>query len=582
MEKDWNWSGSWTYVLLNKNANLGQFSEKLKTVHSRFTNDSEEIEYQLQPFLDIHFGQGFRGEMNAGGNLSQLYTFTTIALLILLIACINFMNLTTAQSTRRAREVGIRKVMGAQRNNLIIQFLGEALIVALIASVLAGLISEISIPYFNYLTGKQLNIDYFNNLTVISLLLGGAIVVGIFSGSYPAFVLSAFQPVKTLKGALSSSKGASLRKILVVGQFFVSILLITGILVIKRQLDFVRSTDLGFDKEHLLIVKNGGSIHSQMNAFRDKLLSESEIQKVYYGQIPAVSIWRNTFEVEGKNDPISLGLNHVGLNFIEMFDLELLNGRDFPQQQHPDSLEVVLVNESLINTFGWSAEESIGKRLSYIGGSDNKTRYDLNIIGVIKDANFQSLHHKIGPIVFQPANWGDLAIKLNPGNITTGVTKIKSAWKSMNPEWPFEYSFLDQDIDNQYKKEIKLSETIQYFTFLAIFIACTGMLGLVSFTTSQRAKEVSIRKVLGASISTLVKLLTQGYIKLVIIALLIAIIPGYLLAQHWLSDFAYRIDLTFDVFFIAGSLTLLIALITVSYHSIKISLLNPVDNLRDE
>ncbi len=586
-ETDWNWAGCWLFVQLKEHADPKVFEEKIQAIAKEYFDEDGKAKFalHLQSLQDIHFNAFPTAEMSAGGNRTQVYGLTIIAFLILLIACINFMNLATAKSTQRSREVGVRKVLGARRGQLIRQFLGEAMIISFLAIVLAGVIAELLLPGFNALTNKQLAIDFFQNPEIPSLMISGALLVGLFSGSYPSLFLSKFKPIQTLRGqVVSSFKGIGVRKALVITQFAISTALIIGVFVIWQQLDFLRNKDLGFNQENTLMIKNGWKISDsgKYDLLKTKMEANPEVKSIYRGYVPGMASWSNSFEVEGKEEQIRLGMRPVGYDFFDVFDIEMVAGRAFSEAIAADSTTTAIINEKTAKQIGLSPEEVLGKTISYTAGSDNQTRFDLTIVGVAKNANFESLYKEEGPLIFRVSHWGELAIKVHSGNIQKSLKKIEKTWNEVSPDWPFEYTFMDETLAARYEKDVKLGTVIQAFALLAIFIACMGLLGLSAFMVEQRTKEIGIRKILGASVSGIVSLLSKDFLKLAAIAIFVAAPLGWYFMKEWLQDFAYRIELNWWVFILAGLSTVLIAFLTVSLNSIRAALSNPVETLKVE
>jgi len=587
-EQDWNWAGAWVYVLLKEGTDEKVFEQKIQAIANEFINEPGENKYALttEALLDIHLYSNVDRGVNTSGSIEQVYGFIGIAILLLIIACINFMNLATAQSAQRAKEVGLRKAMGASRSSLVLQFLGESLIIVLCATVLAGLLTELLMPSFNQMTGKNLSIEYFENPFWLVSIIGGAVLIGIAAGSYPAFFLSKFQPVKTLKGRPEKEKQGtfSIRQLLVIIQFSLSTLLIIGILTISAQLDFIRNKELGFNKEQIIVLKNGNQLNNLFDVYKNELLRDHRVIAVSQGHVPGRSNWSQTFTIAGIEGTTRMGIKHVDENFIPMYDLEVVSGRGFTNSKS-DSTEAIMLNEAAVRLLGWTNEEAVGQSMSYVGGNDNQTKFDTKVVGVLKDAHFSSLHREISPAVFKLSYWGDVAIKLKLeefNDYQEVLALAETSWNVVLPDWPFEYSFLDEDINALYTSEKKLSTTISYAAGLAIIIACLGLFGLVLFTIEQRTKEIGIRKVLGATEAAILKMVSIYFLKIVLIAALVSIPIGFYAGTLWLESFAYRIDLGLGIYVNAVIASVGIALITVSYHVLKASQQNPVESLKQE
>jgi putative ABC transport system permease protein len=539
--------------------------------------------FYLQPLTSIHLRSNLGREIEPNGDIRFVYIFSVIAFFILLIACINFMNLSTARSANRAKEVGIRKVLGADRGKLMKQFLGESLILSFIALPVAAALVELFLPALNALTDKDLGMNYFGNNVVFLGLLGILLFVGLISGSYPAFFLSAYHPAEVLRGKLKSGSRSSLfRKALVVVQFSISIVLIVGTVVIYYQLDFIRNKKLGFDKEHVVVIpvwKTGMPI--KYEPFKRELLQNPDILGVTGStSLPSLLPTRSVFIPEGAQDNERLTLRnvYVDYDFIKTLGMEIKEGRDFSRDFVGDAKQAFIVNEAAAKEFGW--DSAVGKKLTDLDlGSGS-------VIGVVKDFHFRSKHQKIEPLILSllPADLFvyNISVKVLPSRARNTLSFLKSKWKEFAPSWPFMYFFLDDNFDKMYKGEEKLRQVFMSFTFLAIFISCLGLFGLASFTAEQRTKEIGIRKALGASVPNVVLLLTKEFAKWVLVANLIAWPVAYFAMSRWLQNFAYRISIGFWMFLLAASLALVIAFFTVSFQAVKAAFSNPVDALRYE
>jgi ABC-type antimicrobial peptide transport system permease subunit len=531
----------------------------------------------LHPITKIHLYA-----LNGGGLISYVYIFSVLALFVLLIACINFMNLTTARSTTRAKEIGMRKVIGAYKTDLVKQFLGESILFSFIALILALSLVELFLPEFNNLTDKQLSLDFSGNWLIYLGLCGITLFTGIVSGSYPALFLSSFQPVKVFGGTLISGEKASLlRRILVVAQFTLSIFLISGSLAVSGQLDYMGSKELGYDKENILCMDMRGELRRHYQAFKNELLKNSRILSITRAN--TTPVYRESgaagYEVswEGKqtNDNFT-GIKVMGVDtdYIKTFNIEMAEGRFFSESFPADQDESFVINETAAKAMGLASP--VGKRFSVWD-------YNGKIIGVIKDFHFASLHYEIEPLVMK-MGWAldNICIRIKPDDIPNTIHFIEDKLKEIIPDYPFEYEFLDESLNRRYRAEQRMETLSKYMTALAIFISCLGLFGLAAFTAERRTKEISIRKVFGASVSALVFLLSKEYIKWVIAANVIAWPVARVVINSWLQNFAYRIDVDILPFLTAGALALVIALLTVSFQAIKAALSNPVEALRYE
>jgi putative ABC transport system permease protein len=587
----WSSNNFITYVVLKEGTTQKWFDEKLKEF-TRKHMGAERFdawvakgnfwEYFLQPISRIHLTSDLNGEFEANGNETYVYIFSAISIIILLIACINFMNLSTAKSSLRAKEVGMRKVVGSGRSRLVFQFLSESILLSYIALALGIGIFLALFPLYENLIGKQLNIPYLDNFVVIPLVLALGLIVGVISGSYPAFFLSSFKPIAALKGNKSMSKGGSrLRNILVIFQFTISIFLIIGTFAVNQQLKFFQNKKLGFDKEQVLVVNNPGSLRNTVNPFKEELRKYSSIIDVSGSNtLPGRSFSNIGFGAEGV-ESFTLNLCICDYDFLDTMKLEMAEGRFFSKEFITDSHAAVL-NETSAELLGW--EDPIGKKIN----NWSRNRGDFVVIGVIKDYHYESLHQEIRPqALFLSGGYYTnveryISVRLNTENIAGTIKHIERKWNEFAPQMPFEYSFLDQDYDNLYLNERQTRKLFSIFSFLAIFIACLGLFGLASFIADQKTKEIGIRKVLGASVAKIVNNLNKRFLKWVLIANLIAWPTAWFAMNRWLENFAYRIGLSWWMFVLAAVLAVFIALLTVSFQTVKAALKNPIDSLRYE
>jgi len=519
-------------------------------------------------------------EIEPNGNVIYVYIFSAIAVIILLIACINFMNLATAHSASRSREIGVRKVLGSNRSQLVRQFLSESILMSCIAFLLALVLVELLLPTFNRLAGKQVETEYLGNAPVSLIIVGLALLVGMLAGSYPAFLLSSFHPVAALKGKLSASKSAAgIRSGLVVFQFAISIALIVGTLVVQQQLQYFQSKNLGFEKEQVLVIKKAHALMGKYETFKQELLQNSSVISAAISHtIPGKLFGLNGYHIE--NDPpeksYSMNVLYADYDFVKTMGMEVIAGRDFSREFAKDT-SAVLLNEAAARLLGWS--EPMGKQLLMPG---DKT-WRGAVVGVVKDFHFASLHQEIRPLVIHNAAYAQfLSLRMRSENIPATLAFIASKWRAFAPEQPLDYFFLDENFNGLYQAEQRTGKIAGAFTVLAVFIAVLGLFGLASFAAEQRTKEIGIRKVLGASVAGIVRLLSKEFVKLVLVANLIAWPIAYYVMNKWLQDFAYRINIGWWVFALAGGIALIIALLTVSTQAIKAALANPVEALRYE
>ncbi len=592
LEQDWRWSGSWMYILVRENASLEKLSAELLSdgldFFGRIENGKVVYRNQLQPLEEIHLTSNMAGEISTNGSEKQVWSLGTIAILILLVACINFINLSTAQASDRAREIGLRKVLGAYRQNLILQFLTESVIISMLSFLVSLLLIEVMLPIFNDFIGVDLRIHYLTDPSVALLMLAGVTGLGLISGSYPSVFLTRFKPVNTLKGNYATNRGnVVMRKSLVVGQFVISNLLIIGILVIQLQMNFIENKDLGFDKDQVIILNHGNKIDDKYDVYRSALMANPRIEGVNQGYVPGTRDWVQSFRVEGESlqEAKGMGMKRISYDFVDLFDMEVVAGRNFSRDFINDMEKSILLNEAAVRNFGWTNDEALGKSFSYIGGPDNKTRFEVKVVGVLKDANLESLYEPVKASVFQLADWGDIAIKFNassPTELMDLIAYAEEEWREITSNWPFEYQFLDRTIEDQYAREAALGQMMKFFGIVSIVIACLGLLGLVMFTVKGRTKEIGIRKVLGATLSGIVIVVSRSFMLLVLISFLISIPLGYYLTAGWLSDFEYRIDLSFWIFIVAGAISLLVSFLTIYGQSVKAAKLDPVKTLRQD
>jgi putative ABC transport system permease protein len=582
--KSWDTNCLATYVLLKKGIDKSQLEKKFPAFIEKYHKSDESYNWSLylQPLKDIHLYSDhiiYQTYNHNAGSIAKVITFSTIALFILLIACINFMNLSTARSAKRIKEVGIRKVLGSSRSNLIIQFMGEAIIIALIAFVLAIIIVEFTFPLFKSVFNITLDFQFSDNVLFSLVMLLVTILVGIISGTYPSFYMSSVQPVKSLKDSRNNSGGALLiRKILVVSQFAIAIILIVSSGIVMEQMNFIRDKNLGFNKEHLLYIPiRGKAEKDNIELMKNELLQNNNIiaASAVSGPIGA-SGTQGTETVEGTGDQTKLMMrkSYVDFDYFKTMQLKMVEGRAFSREFPTDSNRAVIINQTAVKKFGW--KNPIGKQFK-----DEPVR---TVIGVVHDYNYYSVHAEIEPQIIRISNdyINDLLVRIKPGDIHQTTDYIESAWNRINPGKPFEYTFVDDYLNKIYKSDLNTQKLFETFAFIAIFIACLGLFGLASFTAEQKTKEIGVRKVLGSTVSGIVLLLSREFIKWVLFACVIAFPVSYILMKDWLTKFAYRTEISAFVFVIAALLTILIALFTVCYQSVKAALANPVKSLRYE
>lgn len=583
----WVNNNNFTYVLLDDHVDKKQLEKQFPAFMQKYMGKEMErmgmvVSLSLTPLKDIYFEPASAFDNVKHGDKRIVYIFLSIAVLILLIACINFMNLSTIRAVERSKEVGLRKVMGALRNNLVVQFIGESFLLTIIACLLAVGLLQLLMPLYNQLLGHTLSISW-NSWTIYAFLFSIIIIVGLLAGSYPAFFLSAFQPIQALKGKLKLGKGGSFfRQALVVVQFTISVLLIIGTIIIMNQMNFVKSKDLGYNEEHIVVVPiNNDDLSIGSTSFKNQLESKSNIASVsLMSGEPSGFFDMMSFEAEGQNDQVwKSRTEFADFEFVKTLGLKIIAGRDFSSQFPTDSTNAVLINRTASAQLGFTPEQAIGKWIKNVYRDSTRRQ----IIGVVEDFNFLSLKEKMDALVISPGRDRRVAlIKLKPGNISSSLASIKEVYSKVAPVYPFEYSFLDQKFDEVYKTDLRQQKILTIFACLAIFIACLGLFGLTSFTATKRTKEIGVRKVLGSSVRDIVLLLSKDLLKPVVISMLIAIPLGYYIMHNWLQNFAYRTVLHWWIFLIAVVITIVIALVTVSFKAIKAAVANPVNSLRSE
>ncbi|MGD8306793.1 MAG: ABC transporter permease [Ignavibacteria bacterium] len=551
-----------------------------------FFNQGNKYNLYLQPITDIHLYSDIGGELGVNSDIKYIYIFASIGIFILIIACINFMNLSTARSSGRAKEVGIRKVLGSFRKQLINQFLTEAMIISTIALILALVIMSLTLPFVNNLALKDLEMTTITSVPMLSAIIIITILIGLLAGSYPAFFISSFKPVDVLKSKLMvGSKSSFLRSVLVVLQFTTSIILIVGAFVVYEQLQFIQNKKLGFDRENVIIIEDTWLMEQQVFSFKEVLKQHPDIKSVSVsGYLPTPSDRTNNMMFKKgevmTEKTTTVSTWRVDVDYVKTMGMEILQGRDFSDEFASDSAAII-INEAVVKQFELG-ENPVGMLLGDYSGSNNSAVY-YNIIGVVTDFHFESLRQDIDPAVLrlQP-DWSKTSVRISSNNIPALLDFIEEKWDEFAPGNPFDYSFMDSDFDKVYKAEMRLGQIFSVFAMLAIFIGCLGLFGLAAFTSEQRTKEIGIRKTLGASVNGIVFLLSREFGKLVLISFIVSAPIAYYVMNIWLADFAYRINLTLSIFIFAGFIAFLIALLTVSYQAIKAALANPVDSLRNE
>jgi len=578
-----------TYVLVQQDRDVKLLGEKLTELAMRkeCPQVTGGVHFRLQELSKVHLdARDYQRTAHVWGSSSQVYLFSIIAVLVLLIACVNFMNLSTARSSIRAREIGMRKTVGANRHQIVKQFFGESLLLSVIAGLVALAMVALLLPNFNNLSGKRLSLEFSN----VRIILGYVIIVlmtGVVAGSYPALFLSSFRPVVVLKEAVQSGRrGAAFRRVLVVFQFTLSILLIIGTTIIYRQLHFVRHKELGFDKDNIVFIPVKENLGDKYETVKSELLRNPDILSISASWNYLTSTWRNSgWRWEGRDpdrdEQIDIILCGVDFDFFETLDLQMVEGRSFSERFADDgNMLSVIFNQSAIREMG--LENPVGKW--FILDDDEHA----NIVGVVKDVHFQSLRRKIHPRVFfiydmsKATQEGIILIKIKGNRIPQALAAIKGVWEDFNLISPFEYRFLDEAYDELYRKEQRVGTVLNYFTSLAIIISCLGLFGLASFMAERRTKEIDIRKVLGAPVMGIVVLLSKEFTRWIIVSNLIAWPVGYFAGKKLLQTFAYKIHLGPDIFLLSGLVALFMAVVTVSFQAFRVARSNPVNALKYE
>ncbi len=590
--ENWNEAFLYTYILVKKGADVETLKKKGIALEKEIAQQMgvTKFKMELQPLTDIHLNSDLDYELSSNGSLSRVYMFIVIGLLVLLIAVINYMNLSTARSTMRMKEIGIRKVVGSGKNHLIGLFISEAMLVTLIAALVAFFIVHLALPFFNELADKDLGLWRFGVLNTAGAILVFTLLTGLVSGSYPALFLSRFKMIPSLKGQLGNMRSSVVfRKSLVVVQFIITVCLISGSYIIYRQMQFVSQKDLGFDKEQILISHiDNMKLRSEIGALKEALLKSPFVESAATAGNPIGTgyIGKNgfNFEVNGRlqETPQVANFLYVDEDFLPTNGMELVQGRNFSKDMPTDKDVAVIINQTQMEALGYS--DAIGKKVQYKTGNDS-TVYR-KVIGVAKDFHSTSLLHKIEPMVMlMPPEDGErdnLYVKIAKGQAAAGIAFVKSTFDKFDPDNQADVHFLNDNFNRQYLAEQKQGKLSFMFTILAIGISCLGLLGLVIFISAQRKKEIGVRKVLGASISSVTLMLSKDFGKLVAIAALIAIPVAWYAMDRWLQDFAYRIELKWWMFLISGGIAVVIALLTVCFQAIKSAMVNPVKSLRTE
>ncbi len=585
-ETQWTWVAAWMYFEVENEKDAEKIRNGLPAfVKSHYPTNLTDagIALKMQKANDVHLTSNLELEFEQNGNIQHVYLFSFIAVLVLLIAIINFMNLATARAAKRGKEVGLRKVLGAHKRMLVAQFMGEAIMTSFLALIIAIAIIYTLMPWFNQLTGKQIHINFAENIPLLGSLVVLGVLIGLLAGSYPAFVLSSFQPTEVLKGksGVLNSKDF-LRKALVVSQFVISITLIICIGIVYKQLNYIHNKDMGFNKDQIVMVDFGFNLFNKYGAFKSELLKDNQVQAVTLigGSVPGkAEVIENGFVPNGMPAEQQQWFSVIFAqhDFEKVLNVEFLQGHAFQIGSSTDSTGYI-INESAAKALGWG-NDVVGKKLDQaLNGNIQGTG---TVVGLVKDFHYQPLYVPIKPLVIRLGG-NVLSVKVQSQDLQKTIAAIETEWNKQFAGNPFRYSFMDQNFDNLYKKEDNFGKTIQYFSIMAVFIACLGLLGLSSYSTESRKKEIGVRKVNGATTFELVMLLIKDFSILVLIAFIIAIPVSYYFSSQWLDNFAYRTEIGVFIFIIAGVISLLLAILTVSYHTFRAARANPVHSLRYE
>lgn len=584
----WDGFNTLTYVLLRKGSQAAQLERKLPAFYKKYIaevigdTDGTKVKFamSLQPLTDIHLKSShLMGEEN-GGNLNYVYTFSVIGFFILLIAIVNYVNLSTAKSAGRAREIGVRKAVGSQWSQLVGQFLAESVLTTFLALLISMLLLNALLPFFNQISEKTLSVDFSNSTTMV-FFVAFALLTGLLSGLYPALILSRFKPALVLKGTVEKSgKGIVFRQSLVVFQFFISMILIAGTITVYRQLHFMRDTKLGFNQQQVIVIPlKNQSLQQTAAVLKSKILQSPSVSHVSLtnGSIGNHLNNKTTFSFykTGEEQSVSSEYFDVDSDFTNVLQIHVVEGSSFSAVPDRDSSNAILINQAVMKRLGWK---------TYKDGLVELDAQKVPVTGVISDFHLRSLHNRIEPLVLvlKKEKADNMLVKVSEDNIAATLHHIKSAFNEVNPGQPFEYEFLDQAFAKQYRSDEQKGHLFLLFSAIAVIIACLGLFGLSTFTAEQRTKEIGVRKVLGASVASIVSLLSKDFLKLVLIAIVIAVPAGWYWMRIWLQDFAYKTSIDWWIFALAGVLSLVIAVVTISFQSIKAALMNPVESLKSE
>jgi putative ABC transport system permease protein len=598
-QKTWSNIGFYTYVVLDGKTKPEELESRFPELVAKYVvpevqrdmgvslaeaqKSVSSFRFSLFPLTDIHLRSNTKSELEANGDMQYVYIFSALAIFILLLACVNFTNLSTARALKRAREIGVRKVLGSLRKQLVVQFLVESVLFAFLAMACASVLLFLLLPWFNQIAGKNIPYSFFLNFRAALLMVGVSILAGVLAGLYPAFFLSSFNTTRVLKGSpvVQGSGKKSMRRALVVFQFFVSTSLIIATIIVYQQLHYMQNKKLGYDKEQVLYLPDARLLGPNQDAFREKLLQDSRVASATISRsIPGGNFMDGT-EIYPKNEnangtEIHTNIYHVDYDYLRTLGIQVVRGRDFSKAFPTDSFAVV-INESAVRELGWNNDNAIGKSIVRSGQLEYK------VIGMVKDFNYASPRQKVAPLMMMlGGNYGGLVVKINSRDIPGFLNNLKSQWTAFNPPGPLAYVFLDEQFARLYGAEKRTQQIFSAFAILAVVIACLGLFGLSAFVIEQRTKEIGIRKVLGASVQTVFVLVSGEFLLLVAIAFLVSIPVAWWAMDKWLEDFAYRIHMNAWAFALAGLAVLLIALLTISLQSARAAYSNPVRAIRTE
>jgi len=598
-EMVWLSSNFNTYIVLSKNTDPDELQKKFpEFIKKYFSSQIEQVmgvpldkldeknisaSFYLQPITSIHLHSDLQSELEANSDFQYVYIFSIIAAFILLIAAINFVNISIARSAKRAKEVGIRKVLGSQKRELVGQFLTESFLITLISLSFSILIIKIFMPYFNYLTGKSLALDLSNSLILVPLLITIIFIVGILAGSYPAFVLSSYKPVSVLGGKIkNATKTGNFRSGLVVFQFTIAIILIISTIVVYKQLNYIQNKKLGFDKNQVVILRESYLLENNLQTLKEEMLTYPEvINASVSGYLPIPSNSNNSsIYLEGKqNEMAPVQQWEVDYDYIKTMKIKIVKGRDFSKDFGNED-QSIIINQATVKQFGLS--KPIGVKFERFVNNDGDTK-TMTVIGVVEDFHFESLRKNIGPLImYLGKDNSAISFRVNTADMPGFISKLNNKWNELAPSQPFNFTFLDEAFNTMYFAEQKVGNIFAIFAGLTIFTGCLGLFSLSAFAAEEKTKEIGIRKVLGSSISQIILMLSKEFFKLVIISFIIAAPIAYFAMQDWLDNFQYRSDLSIGLFLSAGLIVLLISMITISYHAVKATTLNPVEAIRTE